>query len=392
MNSKHAATCAALTAWVWIWIAASGLGSAGATPPASTSPVGGSPRAASVQAADGAALRIDAGSTTDYIDVDGNLWIADTGFVGGRARGRYTVPISGTPDDRIYQTERYAMSAYLLKVANGRYNVRLHFAEDNRLLGAPGRRVFDVQVEDRSLLNVDVFAEAGDLYKALVKSLEVTVSDQQLDILFTSKVDNPQIKGIEVIPLELAPSPTATRTPQPGATATPTATASLTASATPTSTPPATPTPTVRPPVGAPGARIHLPIVRYVPAAPAWPGCGDREDADDRPEGAAQLRLGKPCRGSLAGDGVNGDDWLYVQALTGTTLVVDLADMPAGADYDLFVFDAELADGEANPVVGSNAAEHVELPLRAFGRYYIRVVAYTLAPGSNTYSLRASLR
>jgi len=133
-------------------------------------------------------------------------------------------------------------------------------------------------------------------------------------------------------------------------------------------------------------------MVVYHRAELVLPPCGDREEADDTPEGAAQLSLDKTCRGSVDGDGVNGDDWLYVTALASKTLVVDLADMPANADYDLFVFDSALKDGEANPVVGSNAPEHVEVPLRVAGRYYIRVVVYALAPGSNTYSVRATIR
>ena len=66
--------------------------------------------------------------------------------------------------------------------------------------------------------------------------------------------------------------------------------------------------------------------------------------------------------------------------------------MPASADYDVFVFDGQLKDGESNPVIGSNGPEHVEVPLRAAGKYYIRVVAYTIAPGPNSYSVRASIR
>jgi len=382
MKIKHPATYGALTAWVLILIVASGTYQVGATPPIIAGrfdSVSGIPNA---EPSAGTTLRIDAGSTTDYIDVAGNLWVADTGYVGGNARGRYTMPISGTPDDRIYQTERYAMSAYLLPVANGRYTVRLHFAEDNRNLGTIGARVFDAIVEGQPLRDIDVFAEAGALYKALVRSVDVTVKDQQLDIQFISKVNNPQIKGIEVLPLEGSPNPTETptRTPSPTPSATPTRTA----------TPSATPTP--KGPGRAPPGKIYLPVVMKAPVAPPLPPCGDREDDDDTPEGATQLRLGSTCLGSVDGDGVNGDDWLYVNVAAGRTLVVDLANMPANADYDLFVFDEQLKDGESNPVVGSNGPEHVEIPLRAAGKYYIRVVVYMVAPGPNIYSVRAAIR
>jgi hypothetical protein len=386
MKIKHAAAYGALTAWMWMFIVASGAAHVGATRPIIAEKPNTTSRMWHAQPSPGTTLRIDAGSATNYIDVAGNLWVADTGYVGGHARGRYTVPISGTPDDRIYQTERYAMSAYVLPVDNGRYTVRLHFAEDNRNLGGIGLRVFGVKVEDLTLPTVDVFAEAGALYTALIRSVDVTVSDQQLDIQFISMVNNPQIKGIEVLPLGGAPNPTSTptQTPSPTASATPTGT--------PVPAPPAAPTPTAKGPGDAPSTLIRLPIIVNNRAAPALPPCGDREDDDDKPEGAAQLSLGKTCLGSVDGDGVNGDDWLYVTVPAGKTLVVDLADMPANADYDLFVFDAGLKDGEANPVVGSNAPEHVEIPLTVTGRYYIRVVVYTLAPGTNTYSVRVAIR
>src|SRR4051794_17488003 len=239
MKIKHAAAYGALTAWMWMFIVASGAAHVGATRPIIAEKPNTTSRMWHAQPSPGTTLRIDAGSATNYIDVAGNLWVADTGYVGGHARGRYTVPISGTPDDRIYQTERYAMSAYVLPVDNGRYTVRLHFAEDNRNLGGIGLRVFGVKVEDLSLPTVDVFAEAGALYTALIRSVDVTVSDQQLDIQFISMVNNPQIKGIEVLPLGGAPNPTSTptQTSSPTASATSTQTPSPTASATPTGTP-----------------------------------------------------------------------------------------------------------------------------------------------------------
>lgn len=372
MKLKHPATLVALVVWILTLVAAGGRYSTAATFPQFG----------------GTTLRVESGGRSNYIDTAGNLWIADTGYIGGHIVDRDTIFFNNTEDDRIYQTERYGMTGYILPVASGSYTVRLHFAEDNRDLAGPGKRVFSVIVEGVLIPSIDVFAEAGGLFNPLVKTVDVTVSDAKLDIQFVAQVDNPQIKGIEVLPAQ----PTAT--PSPGApppTATPT---QAPPTATPTQPPPtATPSPTTTPPpIGGLDRRIYLPLIaRVPPAAGVPPACGDAEDRDDTPEGAAALRLGVTCVGSLAGDGVYGDDWFSVSVTAGKTLVVDLSGMPAGADYDLFLFDARLNELASHPQVGGNRPEHVEYAVRASGTFYVRIVLYTgAASGSNTYWLRAA--
>lgn len=129
-------------------------------------------------------LLIESGSDQDYNDANGQLWRADAGFVGGQIVDRGAVEIAGTDNDRLYQTERWGLDGYVVKVPNGKYNVRLHFAETS--FDVAGKRLFTVQVEDQKITDIDIFAEAGDSHKAVVKSFDdVVVEDGELTIAFT---------------------------------------------------------------------------------------------------------------------------------------------------------------------------------------------------------------
>jgi Malectin domain/Bacterial Ig-like domain (group 3) len=140
-------------------------------------------------------LLIEAGSTQAYTDSQGRTWRADEGFIGGSVVDRGAIEIAGTTDDRIYQTERWGLTGYTAKVGNGKYTVRLHFAETYQ--DAAAKRIFSVKVEDRTIANLDVFAEAGGKNKALVKTLDdVVVADGELNIDFTGT--GAIVNGIEV--------------------------------------------------------------------------------------------------------------------------------------------------------------------------------------------------
>ena len=148
-------------------------------------------------------LLIEAGSSKALTDSQGRTWRADEGFIGGNVVDRGAVEIGGTTDDRIYQTERWGLSGYTAKVPNGKYTVRLHFAETYH--EAAAARVFTVKVEDRTIANLDVFAETGGKNKALVKTLdEVVVADGEMNIDFTGA--GSLVNGVEVAPA-LPPAP-----------------------------------------------------------------------------------------------------------------------------------------------------------------------------------------
>jgi hypothetical protein len=155
-------------------------------------------------------LRVNAGDPKPYTDKAGNTWQpdkeykkgADYGFVEGEIVDRGSdMKIAGTNDPRIYQTERYSMASFIAKVPNGKYTVRLHFAETYENIDVDGPRVFHIKIEGKEVLRrFEVQKVAGGVQKALVRDFKgVEVADGQLDILFDPDTQNPEINGIEII-------------------------------------------------------------------------------------------------------------------------------------------------------------------------------------------------
>jgi hypothetical protein len=176
-----------------------------ATPSAPTTPtvpaIPATPAAPAV-ASNLPTIRIKAGSTEDYKDVHGNLWMKDTGFTGGDVTDRdAAIAISGTDDPAFYHTEHYSMDSFSYPLPNGKYIVNLRFAEtyDDEASG-PGTRVFSFTVAGKEFKDFDVFAKAGGVHKAYVESVPVEITNGKLDITFTAGVQNPEINGIEILP------------------------------------------------------------------------------------------------------------------------------------------------------------------------------------------------
>jgi hypothetical protein len=87
-------------------------------------------------------------------------------------------------------------------VPNGKYVVKLHFAETFDGITAPGERVFAFNVQGQEFNDFDVWKKAGGPLRAYVETVPVTVTNSLLKITFTPKVENPQINGIEVLPAQ----------------------------------------------------------------------------------------------------------------------------------------------------------------------------------------------
>ena len=146
------------------------------------------------------AIRIDAGATTNLTDSSGNVWLADQGFTGGEIVTRADdLQITGTPNPAIYRTEHYDMTAFSWSVPNGKYTVKLHFAETYDGISGSGQRVFSFNVEGHETKDFDVWAKTGGLGRADVETVNVDVTDGKLDITFTPGVQSPEINGIEII-------------------------------------------------------------------------------------------------------------------------------------------------------------------------------------------------
>ena len=86
----------------------------------------------------------------------------------------------------------------------GQYRVNLYFAELFGQIDMTGERLFDVSVEGvipAVYTDIDVFAIAG-AKGAVLLSYELTAPDALLEIEFIHKVENPAVKGIEIIRLD----------------------------------------------------------------------------------------------------------------------------------------------------------------------------------------------
>jgi hypothetical protein len=145
-------------------------------------------------------VRINCGAVEKMTDSEGNLWLADEGYADGNPYEAEDAQITNTKDPEIYRTERYSVSAYRYGVPNGKYTVKLLFAEVYSGISSPGDRVFSFNVQGHEFKNFDIWTKAGGPDKAYIESVDVDVTNGVLDIMFTPVVENPKINGIEILP------------------------------------------------------------------------------------------------------------------------------------------------------------------------------------------------
>ncbi len=155
-------------------------------------------------------LRVNAGAPKPYKDKAGNVWQGDKeykkgggyGFVGGDTIDRGSdMKIEGTQDPHIYQTEHWSMDNFFAEVPNGKYTVRMHFAETYEGIDSEGPRVYDVKIQGVEVLkDFNIQKITGGVQKALIREFKgITVTNGILDIAFVSKLQNPEVNGIEII-------------------------------------------------------------------------------------------------------------------------------------------------------------------------------------------------
>jgi len=145
-------------------------------------------------------VRIKAGVTEKMTDSAGNVWLPDQGFADGEIYEASDAEVSNTKDPALYRTERYSMTAYSFAVPNGKYTVKLHFAEVYSGISGPGDRVFSFNVQGHEFKDFDIWVKASGSNKAYIESVDVEVTDGKLNITFTPNVENPKINGIEILP------------------------------------------------------------------------------------------------------------------------------------------------------------------------------------------------
>src|ERR1700744_2817363 len=173
---------------------------AASTTPAVASPAPMTPAMPASETKSVVPLRIKAGATEGFTDRQGNVWVADEGFVDGETDDRPDVTITNATDPRIYQSERYSMSRFMQALPNGKYIVKLHFCETYDGITGPGGRVFSFNVAGQEFKDFDVWVKAGGPQRAYVETVPVDITDGKLVIIFTPNVENPEINGIEILP------------------------------------------------------------------------------------------------------------------------------------------------------------------------------------------------
>jgi endoglucanase len=142
---------------------------------------------------------------SDNKTIGGTNWLAgDKFFPDGQTIERPDISIAtntNTGPAVVYQAERYSMSKFTYApVPNGDYTIKLHFCETFDGITEKGQRVFGYAVKGAgpAVKDFDVFATAGGALKPVVKTVPITVTNQTIEVEFTSQVENPQINAIEI--------------------------------------------------------------------------------------------------------------------------------------------------------------------------------------------------
>ena len=151
----------------------------------------------------GFALRVNCGGD-DYVDVNGNIWLADFGFTGGNSSNPVSdpnaAPIANTLDDILYQSDRWQIIAYSIPVVSGTtYTINLLFREGYPPAFEVGHRVFNMKFNGQVVLdNFDIFAEAGG-NTALIKTRTFIATSNILEIASQRILADPLLCAFEVL-------------------------------------------------------------------------------------------------------------------------------------------------------------------------------------------------
>lgn len=149
-------------------------------------------------------IRVNAGSTSDFVDWNSFVWSADTNFNGGGVIESQAPVEHASPtlyDQDLYRTARNGQSfRYTFSLPQGLYNVHLKFAE--LWLKEPGGRPMDIEINGQFVRRSwDPATASGKPGRAAELRLEDVVPDQRGQI--TIKVtavgeENAILQGIEI--------------------------------------------------------------------------------------------------------------------------------------------------------------------------------------------------
>ncbi|MEP2307680.1 malectin, partial [Rhodopirellula bahusiensis] len=103
-------------------------------------------------------------------------------------------------DDFLIKSEHWGMRSFAQDVADGNYLVNLYFAETFPRISSPGQRVFSFRVNGIEFNDFDIWQKAGGSNRVYVESVPVEINSGILWVTFSTVVDFPTIKAIEIIP------------------------------------------------------------------------------------------------------------------------------------------------------------------------------------------------
>lgn len=145
-----------------------------------------------------APIRVNANGPA-YVDAQGRVWSADSGFSMGCWFPSFGfAPPAGL--DPIY-ADGWACGGitYQTTLPNMDYILTLKFADP--AYASPGQRLFDVAINgNRVLSRIDVAANAGGQYKPWDVSVPVTVTNGQITVALLGVLDNAIINALEIVP------------------------------------------------------------------------------------------------------------------------------------------------------------------------------------------------
>jgi hypothetical protein len=105
--------------------------------------------------------------------------------------------ITDTDEPTVYQTVRYNLGGYHLKIPNGTYAVTLKFSEPH--YSEKEKRMFGVRLQGKAVIDsLDIFAKVGQNRALDYTFKDVQVTDQLLKIDFVRQTEFPSIAAIVV--------------------------------------------------------------------------------------------------------------------------------------------------------------------------------------------------
>lgn len=145
-------------------------------------------------------VKINVGGTSYKDFITDREFVSDTssyGFMEGNKSGPFSNSIGNTVDDTLYQTEINGLAKYVVRVPNGKYKIKLLFADN--YFDVAGARVFDIYVQGSLAVKaLDVVKEVG-AKNALEKVIDnVEVKDSKIDIHFAALVQRPFLNGVVI--------------------------------------------------------------------------------------------------------------------------------------------------------------------------------------------------